>query len=261
MRYKVRLSYNGADLSGWQHQPNASSVQDELERALSLIFRTTVKVTGAGRTDAKVNAVNYVSHFDIDEPIALDATYYIYKINAILPKNIVVHEILPAEEGFHARFSATSREYHYFVHLHKDPFAEQFSYLCRYPLDIGRMNEAAGYLPGRHDFRCFEKKGGNNKTSICTVYEAGWSTYTPAHAALLGFPAPKGSYLVFSIRADRFLRNMVRAVVGSLIDVGRGRRTPEWIRELIETGTRSDAGESVPGNALFLNKVDYHTGE
>jgi tRNA pseudouridine38-40 synthase len=180
-----------------------------------------------------------------------------YKLNAILPKTITVHEVSEAAEDFHARFDATSREYHYFVHFKKDPFCEKFSYRLRYPLDINKMNEAAKYLYGEHDFSCFEKTGGNNATSICTVTHAEWQTYEPTHIKLMGYPCGEGDYIVFTIRANRFLRNMVRAVVGSLIEVGRGKKEPVWIKQLIEGGTRSDAGSSVPGNALFFSGAEY----
>ena len=257
MRYMIRLSYNGLTLSGWQRQNNAPSVQQELSHAISVLLGNETDVTGAGRTDARVNAVNYIAHFDTSGPIPFDATSLIYKINAILPKNITVHEILPCPDDFHARFSAISREYHYFIHLREDPFMESFSYRCRYPLDMERMNSAAAHLLGRHDFRCFEKTGSSNRTSICTVLEARWETYTPPHVSILGYPSAPEDCIFFRIRADRFLRNMVRAIVGSLVDVGRGRHDPEWIAALIQSGTRSDAGESVPGHALFLNRVEY----
>ena len=237
MRYRIRLSYNGSALCGWQRQNNAPSVQQELSRALSLLIGCETEATGAGRTDAKVNAVNYIAHFDAPETVAAGAADFVYKINAILP--------------------AVSREYHYFIHRRKDPFMESFSYWCKYPLDMDRMNEAAGFLTGTHDFSCFEKTGSNNRTSVCTVYEAEWKAYTPAHVETMGYPAGEGDYIVFRIRANRFLRNMVRAIVGTLVDVGRGRYAPERVKSLIESGSRSDAGESVPGNALFLNKVEY----
>ena len=127
----------------------------------------------------------------------------------------------------------------------------------RYPLDIEKMNLAAKHLLGEHDFSCFEKVGGNNATSVCTVTEAGWSTYRPTHAEMMGFPCEEGDYIVFRIRANRFLRNMVRAIVGSLIEVGRGKKEPSWIADLIESGSRSDAGSSVPGNALFFSGAEY----
>ena len=216
-----------------------------------------ISVTGAGRTDAGVNAVNYIAHFDVPDGIQADPEFLKYKLNAILPKAIAVHEVAPADGDFHARFSAVSREYRYFLHRKKDPFMENFSYFCVYPLDIDRMNRAAAMLIGEHDFKCFEKTGGNNLTSLCTVYEAKWEYYSPAHVSLMGYTAGPGDYLVFTIRANRFLRNMVRAIVGSLIDVGRGKRETEWFGNLIMNGSRSDAGESVPGKALFLSEVSY----
>lgn len=257
MRYIIKLSYNGADLSGWQSQKNASSVQEELEKALSILLAEDISVTGAGRTDAKVNAVNYIAHFDVPDSKVFDAGRISYKLNAMLPKSVVIHEIIPAGHDFHARFSAVSREYHYFLHRKKDPFMESFSYHCRYPLDIEKMNEAASYLIGEQDFSCFEKTGGNNATSICTIYEAEWQEYVPTHVGIMGYPHSTGDYLVFRIRANRFLRNMVRAIVGTLIDIGRGKASPESIRQLIASRNRSAAGESVPGKALFFSAAEY----
>ena len=149
------------------------------------------------------------------------------------------------------------REYKYFIHRKKDPFMEGYSYLFTFPLDVEKMNRAATALLGKHDFSCFEKVGSDNKTSICTVFHAGWEPYTPDHVRMMGYPASEGDYLVFTIRADRFLRNMVRAVVGSLLEIGRGRHEEDWMETLTQGGSRSDAGESVPGHALFLCKVDY----
>ena len=258
MRYTLRLSYNGSDFCGWQRQTAARTVQGEIERALSTFLGTGTAVTGAGRTDTGVNAINYLAHFDLPDNCPPDnAKDFLYKINAILPKGITVHEIMPAGPGFHARFSALSREYHYFIHRKKDPFMESFSWYCRYPLDMEKMNAAAKHILGQHDFSCFEKKGGNNLTSICTVSEAVWELWTPPHVSVLGYPHKNGDFIMFRIRADRFLRNMVRAIVGTLVDVGRGRHTPDWTAELIKSGDRSDAGESVPGNALFLSRIEY----
>ncbi len=262
MRYVVTLSYKGAPLSGWQSQRNAVTVQGELDRALGILLGQSVQTVGAGRTDAGVNAVNYVCHFDASENLPLAKQDFIYKINAIIRREIVVHDIRPAETDkaaeneFHARFSATRRSYRYFLHSAKDPFAENFSWRCPFPLDTGAMNRAAALLLGEHDFSCFEKTGGGNATSICTVHKAVWERYTPSHCSLLGFP-DDGGYLVFTIEANRFLRNMVRAIVGTLVDVGRGTRTPESITGLLSGGKRSDAGESVPGTALFLSKIEY----
>lgn len=256
MRYKIILSYDGSDFCGWQMQNGVRTIQECLQDALSTLLRERITVTGAGRTDSKVNAVCYAAHFEASVP-DLDAGEFGYKINAILPHGIMVHGILPAAPDFHARFDATQREYKYFIHRKKDPFMGRYSYLYTFPIDVEKMNRAATMLLGRHDFSCFEKVGSDNKTSICTVTKAVWEPYTPDHVKLLGYPAEEGDYLVFTISADRFLRNMVRAVVGSLLDIGRGRRDEDWMASLVQGGTRSDAGESVPGHALFLCKVEY----
>ena len=257
MRYTIRLSYDGSAFCGWQIQNNDRTVQGDLEKALQTLTGSPVQVTGAGRTDSEVNAINYIAHFDLPDVVRTDAAQLCYKLNAILPREIAVHEVSEADEEFHARFDARSREYHYFIHFKKDPFCEKFSYRMRYPLDIKKMNEAAAHLLGEHDFSCFEKTGGNNSTSICTITEAGWSTYKPSHVEMMLFPYTEGDYIVFRIKANRFLRNMVRAIVGSLIEVGRGKRQPEWIAELIAEGSRSDAGSSVPGKALFFSGAAY----
>jgi tRNA pseudouridine38-40 synthase len=257
MRYKIRLSYDGSAFCGWQVQNNARTVQGELEKALSTLLGTPVQVTGAGRTDSDVNAINYIAHFEVSDEVSIEAAHLCYKLNAMLPHEMAVHEVSPAGDEFHARFDARSREYHYFIHFTKDPFCRNYSYRMRYPLDIQKMNEAAAHLLGEHDFSCFEKVGGNNTTSICTITEASWSTYRPAHADMMGYPCKEGDYIVFRIRANRFLRNMVRAIVGSLIEVGRGKKDPSWILELIASGNRSDAGSSVPGNALFFTGAEY----
>lgn len=257
MRYKIRLSYNGAKLCGWQIQHNGSTVQGELEKAMNTFLGIPVNITGAGRTDSGVNAVNYIAHFDLPDNQEIDAGQVCYKLNAILPHEITVHEISLCTSDFHARFDAKTREYHYFIHFCKDPFCSAFSYRMRYRLNIDKMNEAARFLIGEHDFSCFEKVGGNNTTSICTIYEASWSTYKPSHIEILGYPYNDGDYICFRIKANRFLRNMVRAIVGSMIEVGNGKREPEWITSLINSGSRSDAGQSVPGNALFFNGAEY----
>ncbi len=257
MRHKIRLSYDGSAFCGWQIQNNAKTVQGSLENALSTLLGQPVSITGAGRTDTEVNAINYIAHFDMPDVVSMSAEQLCYKLNAILPREIAVHEVTACAEEFHARFDAKSREYCYFIHFRKDPFCEKFSYRMRYPLDIEAMNEAAMNLLGEHDFSCFEKTGGNNATSICTITEAGWSTYTPDHCRMMGSDCNEGDYIVFRIKANRFLRNMVRAIVGSLIEVGRGKQKPFWIADLIANGTRSDAGTSVPGKALFFCGASY----
>ena len=297
MRYRITLSYDGASFCGWQLQPHSPSVQQCLEEALSRLTGTRVAVTGAGRTDTGVNAVNYVAHFDLDRGLPFPQPDFCYKLNAILPRSIVVQAVVPERDDFHARFDARRRFYTYFIHRRKDPFVEAYSWRCGYPgLDFGAMNRAARALLGTHDFSCFEKTGGANKTSICTVYEAYWEPYTPSHVAVMGLESgttgsetcatlgtirgrgplgrgreatvsdpvvpdsvlvPESNYWYFRISADRFLRNMVRAIVGTLIEVGRGKQEEEWVARLVTSGTRSDAGESVPGHALFLNRVEY----
>ena len=256
MRYKIILSYDGSGFCGWQIQSDAKTVQECLQDALSTLLKEEIAVTGAGRTDSKVNALGYTAHFETSV-LDLDAAAIGYKLNAILPHGIKVHGIVPVHEGFHARFDATQREYKYFIHRKKDPFMGKYSYQYTFPIDVERMNRAAEVLLGTHDFSCFEKVGSDNKTSICTVTLAQWQTYTPDHVRMMGYPASEGDYLVFTIRADRFLRNMVRAVVGSLLEIGRGRRDEAWMSTLVGGGTRSDAGESVPGHALFLSGVEY----
>ena len=269
MRYSLCLSYDGAAFCGWQIQPNAPSVQACLEGVLSRLLNTPVAVTGAGRTDTAVHAVNYVAHFDYDGFLPFEASDFTYKLNAMLPREVVVLSVSPVADDWHARFSARRREYTYFIHRQKDPFIRHYSWQCSYPeLDFQAMNTACQYLLGTHDFSCFEKTGGDNKTSICTVFDAFWTPYTPSYIQVMGqtggstlpgacAPSHELQYWYFRIAADRFLRNMVRATVGTLIEVGRGKHSPEWVAELIKSGTRGDAGESVPGHALFLNKVSY----
>ena len=268
MRYILSLSYDGAAFCGWQIQPSSPSVQQCLEEALAKLCGGPVAVTGAGRTDTGVHAADYVCHFDLTGSLPFEASDFCYKLNAILPRGIVVHAVLPAADDFHARFSAVQRSYTYFIHRKKDPFVAAYSWQCGFPdPDFDAMNEACQYLLGTHDFSCFEKVGGANKTSLCTITEAFWKPYVPTHVSLMdfGFSPEEGiasssgqsPYWFFRVSADRFLRNMVRAIVGTLIEVGRGKHAPDWVKELIETGTRGDAGESVPGHALFLSKVRY----
>lgn len=257
MRYRIRLSYNGSAFSGWQIQPNAPSVQECLQRALKTLLNESITITGAGRTDTKVNAINYIAHFDAESSHDIDMDFLRYKLNAILPAEIAVHEVSVVRDDFHSRFDATSREYKYFIHRKKDPFMSDRSYLFTLPLDLEAMNRGAALLLGEHDFSCFEKVGGNNKTSVCNITDARWETWTPDHVRMMGYPCIDGDYIVFTVRADRFLRNMVRAIVGSMIEIGRGKRSPEWIGELVDHGTRSDAGQSVPGHALFLTECAY----
>lgn len=258
MRYQLKLSYDGTAFSGWQVQPAQKTVQGCLETALRTLLKEEIGVTGAGRTDAGVHAIGYVAHFDTSAPLSTGAGDFIYKLNAITPPGIVIHSIREVPAEFHARFTANEREYTYFLHRKRDPFVAEYSYFLRIPLDVEKMNAAAQYLLGTHDFSCFEKTGTDNVSSVCTVTGARWAPYTPTHVSLLHYPVEEGDYLYFRVTANRFLRNMVRAIVGSLIEVGRGRREPEWIASLLDGGgDRGDAGESVPGHALFLSGVGY----
>lgn len=243
MRYRITLSYDGEPFCGWQIQPDAPSVQGALESALSKLHHgTPVQVVGAGRTDTAVSAVDYVAHFDSEAQF--EPEEMVRKLNSILPRSIAVSGLEPAAPDFHARFDATRREYTFFIHRTKDPFAAK-SFLCSWPsMDFEAMNAACAPLIGQHDFSCFEKTGADNKTSVCTVYEAFWLKRDETHWE-------------FHIAANRFLRNMVRAIVGTLIEVGRGKRSPESVEALLQSQDRCEAGESVPGNALFLTGVHY----
>lgn len=243
MRFFLKLSYNGSAFSGWQVQENARSVQAELERALTIRCGEEIKVTGAGRTDAGVNARGYIAHFDTRYEIEKEPNDFLYKINAILPLEITVENICRVADDAHARFDACSRTYEYFLHTAKDPFAGLSLYYA-YTLDINSMNEAAARIVGRRDFSCFEKVGADNKTSICDVRECRWERIDDTHFR-------------FTVTADRFLRNMVRAIVGTLLEIGRGRKSPEWIDEVLASGDRCAAGQSVKGEPLFLCEVRY----
>lgn len=253
MRYFLSLSYCGAGYSGWQIQENAPTIEAEVEKALSTLLGCSIDVTGAGRTDTGVNARSFFAHFDSEsETLQANPERVVYKLNAILPKGISVHSIIPVHSEAHARFDATSRTYKYFVHIGKEPFSETYSYFCKFDLDIDAMNHAAKFLLGKKDFSSFEKLNGGNTTSICDVKEAYWGEYTPEWGGAEGT-----RYLVFTITANRFLRNMVRAVVGSLMEIGRGKKDVSWIETLLEEKDRCAAGQSVPGHALFLTKVTY----
>ena len=242
MRYFITVSYDGTRYHGWQIQPNGDSVQERLEWALSTLLRREVNVTGAGRTDAGVHARVMVAHFDFDE--AIDCQQLCYKLNRLLPFDIAVQEVKQVSDDMHARFSATSRTYHYYIHTKKDPFRRAYSCEIHYPLDFALMNEAGKILTTYEDFGAFCKSHTDVKTTICHVTEARWVQKSE-------------TAWYFRITANRFLRNMVRAVVGTLIDVGRGKLSIEEFRKVIEGKRRTEAGESMPGNALFLEDVRY----
>ena len=251
-RYFITLSYDGTAYHGWQIQPNGISVQEVLEHSLSTILRETIAVTGAGRTDAGVHGRMMIAHFDTE--LSFDSAQLVYKVNRLLPRDVSVSRIEPVSEDLHARFSATSRTYHYYVHTGKQPFSRQYSCEFRYALDFDKMNEAAAYLIGEKDFKCFCKTGADVKTTICNLTEARW---IPANEEFALTTDNTVTNWCFVITANRFLRNMVRAVVGTLVEVGRGRLSLDDFKKIVDGGTRSDAGESMPGNALFLWEVKY----
>ena len=248
MRYFVTFSYNGGRYHGWQIQPNGNSVQAELQRALSTLLRQEVSVTGAGRTDAGVHARMMVAHFDSDAcfeaETGINCPQLAYKLNRLLPWDIAVAKVEPVSDDLHARFSAKSRMYRYYIHTTKDPFLRDFSCEIHYPLDFGKMNAAAKRLLDYEDFGAFCKAGADVKTTLCKVTKAEWVQTSE-------------TTWYFEIRANRFLRNMVRAVVGTLIEVGRGRLSLEEFEKVVEGKRRTEAGESMPGQALFLSDVVY----
>lgn len=248
MRYFVTFSYDGGRYHGWQIQPNGDSVQERLQRALSTLLREDISVTGAGRTDAGVHARMMVAHFDTDVCFeaadGINVEQLAYKLNRLLPQDISVQRVERVSDEMHARFSATSRMYRYYIHLEKNPFLRAYSCEMHYPLDFARMNEAAKLLLSYEDFGAFCKSGADVKTTLCQMMKAEWVQTSD-------------TTWYFEIRANRFLRNMVRAVVGTLIDVGRGRLTLEEFRRVVEGKRRTEAGESMPGNALFLEDITY----
>ena len=243
MRFFITLSYDGTRYHGWQVQPNGPSVQEKLQWALSTILRQDIQVTGAGRTDAGVHARMMVAHFDV-ESMDFSLQDLTYKLNRLLPQDIAIQKMEPVSDEMHARFSATSRTYHYYIHTVKDPFLRAYSCELHYPLDFQLMNEAAAILMTYEDFGAFCKAHADVKTTLCHITAAQWHQTST-------------SSWYFEITANRFLRNMVRAVVGTLIDVGRGRLSLDDFRKVIEGKRRTEAGESMPANALFLEDVRY----
>lgn len=241
-RYFVTFAYDGTRYHGWQIQPNGNSVQEELQKALSTILRDTIEVVGAGRTDAGVHARRMTAHFETGGEF--DCAQLAYKLNRLLPRDIAVRDVRRVAPDMHARFSATLRTYHYYVHTRKDPFLRHYSCELHYALDFDLMNEAASHLLDINDFGAFCKAHADVKTTLCNVTEALWTR-------------DGDDSWHFRISANRFLRNMVRAVVGTLIEVGRHRMTIAQFDRVVASGCRSNAGESMPGNALFLEDVKY----
>jgi tRNA pseudouridine38-40 synthase len=241
-RYFIYLAYNGKNYNGWQVQPNGITVQETIERALATLFRSPVPIVGAGRTDTGVHARRMVAHFDWNEPLP-DLPSLTEKLNRILPKDIAIDQIVPVKEDAHARFDALSRTYTYYITTKKDPFTYEFAYKLHGVLDVDAMNKACDVLYNYIDFTSFSKLHTDVKTNHCHITHAGWEQ--------------EGDAWRFSITADRFLRNMVRAIVGTLIEVGRGKLSLQEFSAIIEAKDRCEAGMSVPGHALFLTDISY----
>lgn len=245
MRYFLHLAYNGAPFFGWQVQPDHPSVQEVLERSLSLLLHQEhIAVTGCGRTDTGVHAADYYAHFELEETLDAEGLKRLRdQLNSFLPKEIAIFDIFPVKPRAHARFDAVERTYQYFVSIRKNPFTFQQRYFSFRTPDIERMNEAAALLLENEDFTSFSKVHTQVNNFICHVTHAQWVL--------------EGDDLVFTITANRFLRNMVRAVVGTLVEVGRGRMSLDDFRQVIEGRQRTQAGESMPAKALFLENVKY----
>lgn len=243
-RYFISLAYNGSTYHGWQKQPNATSVQEVLEKALRIYFRREVETLGCGRTDTGVHATAFYAHFDLDQPLNLDnETGIVFSINSLLPFSIAVKNIIAVHEDAHARFDATWRSYEYHIHSQKDPFKVNRSLWLREHLDIATMNEVAQILLEHTDFSCFSKSNTQTFTNNCDVKTAYFEEI------------PNG--LVFHITANRFLRNMVRAIVGTLLEVGRGKLNADDFRQILARKNRSEAGQSVAACGLYLTKITY----
>ena len=244
-RYFIELSYDGAAYCGWQRQPDAPTVQQALEKALSTLLRQDVEVVGAGRTDTGVNASYYVAHFDCESGVK-DCAQLVYKLNLILPQDIAVKRVREVTPEAHARFDAVEREYTYYISQRKNPFRRFSAWQYYVQLDMERMNEAAATLLEYDDFTSFAKLNSNNKTNICHVVKAEWRRAEWDE-----------DLLIFTIRADRFLRNMIRAIVGTLVDVGRGRYTVEEFCDILHSRDLSRSSAGAPAQGLFLSDVKY----
>lgn len=241
-RYFLQCSYKGTNYHGWQIQPNAISVQEVFEDALSKILREKIAVVGAGRTDTGVHALYFILHFDVKNPIS-EQLDVVYKLNSFLPPDIAVQKVWPVHVETHARFSAISRTYKYYISAEKNPFSTETSYRYLKSLNIDSMNKAAETLFEYEDFTSFSRLHTDVKTNNCKIMHAEWTI--------------KEKQLVFTIKADRFLRNMVRALAGTLLEVGKGKLTIEQFREIIEKKDRGAAGTSVPAQGLFLVDIEY----
>lgn len=241
LRYFIEIAYNGKAYFGWQRQPEQVSVQQVLEETLSTLLRNEIKVLGAGRTDTGVHAKQLFSHFDYDDLTINEEL--IFRINSFLPKDISVKNIFEVTDEAHARFDAVQREYEYHISIGKNPFSQDFTYQLYNKPNVNLMNQAAKFLLHHKDFQCFSRSKTDVKTYNCTIEKAIWTL--------------KGDSLIFNIIADRFLRNMVRAIVGTLLDVGFGKTTLDAFQEILNSKNRREAGASAPAHGLYLKRVVY----
>ncbi len=242
-RYFIQLSYRGTQYHGWQVQPNAPSIQQVLNEKLTVLLGHEVETVGAGRTDTGVHAKCFFAHFDGQEMKPEFVKDLVHRMNAILPKDISVYDVIKVRPDAHARFSALSRTYEYHIHILKDPFLEGLSlYYYRKP-DIDIMNTACRLIRGEKDFKSFSKCHTDTKTTICKVYQAEWEQ--------------DGPIIKFTIRADRFLRNMVRSIVGTMLDVGTQKTSLSELEWIIQSCNRQKAGQSVPAHGLYLTAIEY----
>jgi tRNA pseudouridine38-40 synthase len=241
LRYFIEFAYNGTNYHGWQYQPDANSVQETLNKALSVLLKKEIDVVGAGRTDTGVHAKQMYAHFDNDKEI--DTVQLIRKLNSFLPNDIVIFNIIKVTDDAHARFDAIKRTYEYQIHTYKSVFENNGSWLHKLPLDLVKMNEACQILFKHNDFECFSKTNTDVRTFNCVIFEANWKKVE--------------NKIIFTITADRFLRNMVRAIVGTMINIGLEKITLKDFENIIESKDRGQAGFSVPAHGLYLTKIEY----
>jgi tRNA pseudouridine38-40 synthase len=241
LRYFIKLAYNGTQYHGWQYQPNASSIQETMNKAVSVLLRSDINLMGAGRTDTGVHAKVMYAHFDFETPFEIQK--FMHKLNSYLPKDIVVSDIIPVPDEAHTRFDATKRTYEYHINTFKDPFLQEQSWYFHQKLDVDLMNEAAKLLFKHTDFQCFSKVNTDVNTFDCTIFAAHWNQ--------------TNSKLVFTISANRFLRNMVRSIVGTLVNIGIHKITLDDFNNIIVGKNRDKAGFSVPAHGLYLTEIDY----
>lgn len=242
-RYFIHLAFKGTKYHGWQLQSNAPTIQETLNKALSTILQEKINLTGAGRTDTGVHASCFYAHFDLYSTEISDIQNTIFRVNRFLPDDIAIYNIFPVKNNSHARYDALSRTYQYQITKIKDPFRREFAYYCFWNLDVEKMNKASKILFNYKDFTSFSKSKTQVKTNFCEIYHAEWTE--------------EKHLLIFTVKANRFLRNMVRAIVGTMLEIGQEKIEPESLRNIVESKNRSLAGYSVPPNGLFLTDVEY----